>query len=417
MTVPEGWRTHRLEEHSEIIVSPVDKKSHPEEQSVFLCNYMDVYSNERITSDINFMEATATSREIERFSLRNGDVLITKDSETPDDIARSAYVPTTLENVICGYHLAILRADETVLNGAFLAKYLESHSCRCYFSSMAGGATRFGLTVKSICETPILLPPLPEQKKIAAILSSVDETIQATRETIEQTKKLKQGLMQELLTRGIGHTRFKKTEIGEIPEEWQLVHLDELGKWQGGGTPSKNYAAYWKHGRIPWITSKDMKEQTISQTQDYITEEGLNNSSASMIPANSVLFVVRSGILRHTLPVAVNTVSASINQDLKALIPQAPEDALYIYQYCTWIQQHILRDCCKIGTTVESIDVPALRQYRIPWPTQQERSTILSILSTFDECVSHGETNLQKQHLLKKGLMQDLLTGKVRVAV
>ena len=109
MNLPEGWRFIPLERVAEIILSNVDKKSGKGEAVVQLCNYTDVYYNDIIDKNIEFMEATATPREIERFSLRHGDVLITKDSETPDDIAVPALVNDTLENVLCGYHLAILR--------------------------------------------------------------------------------------------------------------------------------------------------------------------------------------------------------------------------------------------------------------------------------------------------------------------
>ena len=102
---------------------------------------------------------------------------------------------------------------------------------------------------------------------------------------------------------------------------WRQVPLSELGGWSGGGTPSKSNPVFWEDGTIPWVSPKDMKVGRIADSEDHITELGLNNSATNLIPAGSVLVVTRSGILRHTLPVAVTAVPVSVNQDLKALTP------------------------------------------------------------------------------------------------
>lgn len=107
--IPNEWQVKKLKYISEIISSNVDKKSYEGQEKVLLCNYVDVYKNDLITNKINFMEATANESEIKKFSLQFGDILITKDSESPDDIAIPAYVNENFENVLCGYHLAILR--------------------------------------------------------------------------------------------------------------------------------------------------------------------------------------------------------------------------------------------------------------------------------------------------------------------
>jgi len=161
MTVPEEWVSSKIEDSAEVILSNVDKKSKPMEMPVKLCNYMDVYENEAIDQSLCFMTATATTREIEKFKLREGDVLVTKDSETPDDIAKSAVVRQDFENVLCGYHLAILRPRKEKLIGEFLSTFLQTHNSRAYFSSRANGVTRFGLTLDSIRRTPIHRPPPP----------------------------------------------------------------------------------------------------------------------------------------------------------------------------------------------------------------------------------------------------------------
>ena len=198
--VPEEWGVENLGNCSQIIVSNVDKKSNSGEKEVRLCNYMDVYRNDYIHNMGEFMVATATDKEVRAFRLLKGDVLITKDSETPEDIAIPSLVVEELDNVICGYHLAIIRPNKQKLTGGFLLKLLQFQFYRIYFASYANGVTRYGLTNDTIRQAPIIFPTISEQKKIASILSSVDEIVQASKKTLGDLAETKKGLMQDLLS-------------------------------------------------------------------------------------------------------------------------------------------------------------------------------------------------------------------------
>ena len=146
------------------------------------------------------MEGRATKAEIEKFKLQMGDVIITKDSETPDDIAKAATVIENLKNVLCGYHLAILRPKQDVLSGLYLGQYLMLPSVRYQFTRVANGATRFGLAVSSIEEVVIDYPTFDEQQKIAEILNNCDNEIELLNCKVELLTQQKRGLMQKLLT-------------------------------------------------------------------------------------------------------------------------------------------------------------------------------------------------------------------------
>ena len=232
--LPDGWIQKPLKEVAEIAFSGVNKKSRIDQKTVRLCNYMDVYSNDYITDDIDFMTATASDREIEKFTLQQGDVIITKDSETPDDIGVPTVVMENLYNVICGYHLALLRPKQNEIDGIFLAKELARDRVSNQFSRVANGVTRFGLTTDSVRNIQVNVPPLPEQKKIARILGTWDRAIDLTERLIEAKEKQKKGLMQHLLT---GKMRFgefvqgdkmQQSKVGLIPEDWDLKRGDEL---------------------------------------------------------------------------------------------------------------------------------------------------------------------------------------------
>ncbi|CDG52293.1 Type I restriction modification DNA specificity domain protein [Halomonas sp. A3H3] len=194
------WFQHPLAEVAKVIVSPVDKKSNPGEQPVHLCNYIDVYYNTRINKRMSFMEATAKDSEIEKYTLNLGDVVITKDSETPGDIAVPALVAEDLDGVVCGYHLAILRPKPSKLKGSFLNYLLSMPKTRYYFFSLATGATRFGLSVGAIHNAELTLPPVPEQEAIAELLTVSDDEFEVISQRLDRLKQEKRALMQQLLT-------------------------------------------------------------------------------------------------------------------------------------------------------------------------------------------------------------------------
>jgi len=198
--IPESWVVVELSTITTILLSNVDKKSKKDEQDVKLCNYMDVYNNQYITNDLIYMEATAKDNQIEKFQLQIDDVIITKDSETKDDIAIPAVVKETFENLICGYHLAVLRPKEDTLYGVYLMKAIQSLSVHKHFEKLANGITRFGLTSSAINQALIPLPPFEEQKQIADILSTADEKLEVLRAKKEKYETLKKGLLQKLLS-------------------------------------------------------------------------------------------------------------------------------------------------------------------------------------------------------------------------
>ena len=194
------WPIRKLRDIAAIRVSNVDKKVYTTETPVRLCNYMDVYVNDYITSEIDFMQASASTTEIQRFSLQRGDVIITKDSETPDDIGVPAVVSDEIEHLVCGYHLCLIRPNTGDLNSIYLAKQLATSKIARYFAIHASGSTRFGLPIDAIENISLPFPPRSEQTMIAKILSAVDQAIDQTEALKVKQQRSKTSLMQDLLT-------------------------------------------------------------------------------------------------------------------------------------------------------------------------------------------------------------------------
>lgn len=198
--LPADWKKLPLKSCADVRFSNVDKKTDKADRAVKLCNYMDVYANENITDEISFMNASATAREIERFALHRGDVVITKDSEAPDDIGIPTYIAQEIPDLVCGYHLALCRPKKGVASGRWLAKWFQLPQVKKYFISTANGVTRFGLATKDLYELPLWCPSVAEQEKIADVIELVDREILLLKKRLSELKQQKTGLMQKLLT-------------------------------------------------------------------------------------------------------------------------------------------------------------------------------------------------------------------------
>lgn len=196
---PPGWREYTLGDVAQVRFSSVDKKVHSGESGVRLCNYMDVWKHDYIDADMPFMEASASPREIEQFQLLPGDVLLTKDSETREDIASTAVVRTIDRQVVLGYHLALIRPQQDSAVGSFVAKQLMLPQFRNHFIRSATGATRYGLSLETVRRATVWLPPLPEQAALSRVIELCDSenTLLAARQ--RHLKALHAGLLQRVV--------------------------------------------------------------------------------------------------------------------------------------------------------------------------------------------------------------------------
>ena len=199
-TIPADWEVVRFGDVAEVAFSSVDKKVVDSEQEVRLCNYTDVFYNRRIRPDMDFMVATANPVERERWNLKQGDVLFTKDSETPEEIGIPAFVEADMPNVLCGYHLGLARPNSQLLDGAYLAEAIASPKLAAQFYRIANGVTRFGLTLAATNQLTIPSPPLVEQQAIAGLLDRVDMTAAAAKRERDGLKLLKETCADALLT-------------------------------------------------------------------------------------------------------------------------------------------------------------------------------------------------------------------------
>lgn len=231
--VPVGWTITRLNEAAKIKTSNVDKKTEEGEEPVRLCNYVDIYYNEKITSKIEFMMASATIAEINKFRLYKGDVVLTKDSESPSDIGIPAFIDEDIEDLVCGYHLAVLKSIADKTWGAYLYYAIKSRPSAAQFEVLANGITRFGLSHDDLKSILFALPSFPEQKAIADFLdvktAEIDALIAKKQELLKLLSEQRTALITNAVTKGLNpNARMKDSGIdwlGPIPAHWEMKRL------------------------------------------------------------------------------------------------------------------------------------------------------------------------------------------------
>ncbi len=202
------------------------------------------------------------------------------------------------------------------------------------------------------------------------------------------------------------------TEV-PLPERWQWTTYSQLGEWFGGGTPSKAKPEYWVDGAIPWFSPKDMGELELHNSQDHIAENALTETPARLIEAGSLLFVVRSGILRRILPVALTMVDAAVNQDMKALTPSRFVYGKYLLYVTLSQREEIRQRCKKAGTTVESIQVPLLQDFRVPLPPVTEQRRIVEKIEELFTKLDAGVRSLEQARAQLKSYRRSVLKAAV----
>lgn len=225
--IPAHWEVRRLRTLAAVRASGVDKNTNEGEVPIMLCNYVDVYKNDRITAAIDFMKATATPGEIRAFELRKGDVIITKDSESWDDIAIPTFVPESLPGVICAYHLALIRPVSEEVDGEVLFRAFSSDPVAEQFRVAATGVTRFGLAQGAIKGAFFPFPPVGEQRSIADHINGkcaeVDQAITRAEREIELIREYRTRLISDVVT---GQVDVRGIEVPEVTEE-ELQALDD----------------------------------------------------------------------------------------------------------------------------------------------------------------------------------------------
>lgn len=262
------------------------------------------------------------------------------------------------------------------------------------------------------------LPPLDEQQRIVerieSLFAKLDEAKENLQNVLDGFETRKAAILHKAFTGEL--TANWRKQHGVSMDSWEEKALGDCGSWSGGGTPSMSHKEYWENGNILWITSKDMKTDVIETTQMYTNELGVANSSAKYLDKPSILFVMRSGILRRTLPISMVLKPFTVNQDLKVLTPENI-DIKFLFWSCKANEANILKNCMKNGTTVESINYNALLNFKVFMPALDEQTEIVSIIDDLlakeQQAKELAENVLDKIELIKKSILARAFRGEL----
>ncbi len=286
--------------------------------------------------------------------------------------------------------------------------------------------TQLNLNTDTIGDIQMPIPPLPEQRAIAAFLdretAKINNLIAKKERLIELLREKRTALISHAVTKGLDSTVKMKDSgvewIGEIPEHWEVKRLKFAATFFGGGTPSKDNLEYWS-GDIPWVSPKDMKSEIILVTEDHITKQAIEESATRMIETGAVLIVVRSGILRHSIPVAINALPVALNQDMKAVVTRPFLKPDYLAAIIRGHQKALLVEWRKEGATVESIEFELLANTPCPIPPISEQEAILAYLdketARIDALITRIGEGIEKLKEYSTALISATVTGKIDV--
>ena len=433
--VPEHWELRRMATVADLRVSNVDKHVREGESPVRLCNYLDVYHNERIGAHLPFMAGTAKEREIRKFRLYVGDVLITKDSEDWSDIGVPALVDYAAQDLVCGYHLAMLRPDGTSLAGGYLFHALKDSHVAWQCQVAAAGVTRYGLSRNAIRSMRIPLPPLPEQTAIARFLDDADRRIRryvrAKERLIELLEEERRATIHEAVTgridvrTGQPYPAYKDSGVewlGEVPEHWEIRRVATVAHQRvsnvdkhvlEGESPVRlcNYMDVYHNERIgpdlPFMagtaTEREIRRFRLAEGDVLVTKDSEDWSDIG-VPA----FVEYSA---HDLVCGYHL--AMLRPDETSL------DGGYLFQalgdsHVAWQFQ-----VAAAGVTRYGLSHNAIRSIRIPLPPLTEQAAIARLLEAAGRRMSTRRATVARQIALlreyRTRLIADVVTGKLDV--
>jgi type I restriction enzyme, S subunit len=311
----------------------------------------------------------------------------------------------------------VLSDKHEVFYQDYLYQFLSSPEAYYQFDSKASGSTVRNLNIDIVKSVTVKIPPLKEQKRIAAKLDNLFGRSRAAREELTPISRLIERYKQAVLSVAFSGGYTQKWGVS-AKEKWKKQKLEDCGVWAGGGTPSKSNASFWTKGNIPWVSPKDMKIFHIEKSEDYITKSAVENSPAKILPIGTVLMVTRSGILKHSFPVAVTKVEAAINQDLKAIAPHKNIDPEFL-AYCLMShEREILDACCKDGTTVDSISTDQLKDFEVFIPKEKEDQIkivrhIEKAFATIDAITAQAAAGLHQLSRLEAQCLNKAFRGEL----
>ena len=409
--IPEDWEVKTLKECSSLIKDGTHNPPKRVDIGIPMLSAENIF-NGKVQFGINEKNISIDDYKDmhKNYVIEKGDILMT----IVGTIGRVAQVKSNKAFTV-QRSVAIIKNLNSIVNSGYLSKFLESSICKKELDKRSNSTAQAGLYLGELNKVKVIVPPLKEQEKIDEILSTVDCQIDDTEKLIEKCRVLKKGLMQRLLTKGIGHTEFKKSEVGEIPVGWEVKKMEDIIDYTELGTNSLGNESYsglklLKMGNITrggfdFRKLEKIKIEEVDDNRKYILKYGdfLFNTR------NTLELVGKSAAWKNSI---ANTI---FNSNIMRIRFLENIDSFYMsYYFESDIGWKKLKSIATGTTSVAAIYTKDLNNIKVIIPSLNEQERIAEILLTLDGEIEEYENKKHKLEKLKKGLMQQLLTGKVR---
>ncbi|AHG05033.1 type I restriction endonuclease subunit S [Halobacterium sp. DL1] len=416
--IPEDWKVARLGDNTylkgRIGWHGLTEDDHQEEGDYFLVTGTD-FEDGRVQWDRCVYVNEEWYERDPNIQLEEADLLVTKDGS----IGKTALIDELPGEATLNNGLFVLRPLNEEYAPEFMYYVLKSFYFDDFIETITAGSTISHLYQKDFVNFRFPLPNISEQRRIADILSTVDKQIQQTNEIIEETKELKRGLRQDLVVGSGLSNEYTEVRLGarttEIPVNWSIETISDVADVEKGNTPKTSNSDYYG-GDIVWVTPDDLSnlyergEKYISDSRRKLTEAGLKSTSVNIVPAPSVMFTSRSYGIGKT---AICTTPAATNQGIIAFHCKDELDVEYLYYYLNYVMDYII--ALSGVSTFPEVSLTDIRNLKVPVPPKEDQNRIKSVLQSVDEKLVDERGHKEHLQELKRGLMQDLLTGDVRV--
>ena len=412
---------HPLKHVADVRFSNVDKKTVDGQIAVKLCNYTDVYYNEQIVAEMPFMEASASADQVAKFSLRAGDVLLTKDSETADDIGVSAHVPEDLPGVLCGYHLAIARPRPSAVDGRYLRWALAATASRQQLEVAATGVTRFGLRQDAVAGMLVPVPALPEQRAIADYLDAetarIGELVDRHERLVALLRERRGALIRVVTTRGSSSGPSYVPDVwppAELPEGWSRVRIRHLARVRRGASPRPidDPVYFDSEGTYGWVRISDVTAsgRYLESTEQRLSELGASRS-VRLEPGRLIL-----------------SIAASVGYPIITRIPCCIHDGFVYfdgleslepeYLYYLFLGGGMFEGLGKLGTQL-NLNTDTIGDILMPVPPHAEQVAIVrrldADLGAIDSATSAIGNQIQLLLERRRALLTAAVTGQLEI--
>jgi type I restriction enzyme S subunit len=344
-----------------------------------------------VTTDGNlewtsFIRVPTSPKQLSKYRLQPGDVLFNA-TNSPELVGKTATFSGQNEPVVFSNHFVRLRVDVKRLDSSYLARWLTYQQQQGLFESLCTQwVNQAAVRKDDLLSLRIPLPPLPEQQRIAAILARADRLRRLRRYALD----LGDSYLQSVFLQMFGDC---------LESDYPTTPLGKLVTITGGGTPSRDVARYYE-GTIPWLTSKDMRGDYIVDTQEHVTEEAIRNSATKLVPAGSILIVVKSKILMHRLPIAIGKRALCHGQDVKSIQCSERVDPLFIVHILKHNEARILAQAR--GANTEGLTLPMLQGVSVPDVPLTRQQQFARIVHQFERLrAQQREAQRQAEHLFQ----------------